>query len=103
MSLLKLLPLELEELILDYKYQLEISKKYKFCIDNIKCIDYQIIGNHSIRERYNQVHKQIVITDSYYHPYGDQATEIETSKKGSQRIMCYWLFENNHISLYTIV
>jgi hypothetical protein len=50
------LPLELENIIYDYKKQLEFTEKFKLVLNEIKNIDYQIIfpdKNHYDRENHH--------------------------------------------------
>jgi len=43
------LPKELEDIILDYKYQIEHTQKFKKCLETINKIDYKIYENNNRR------------------------------------------------------
>ena len=61
------LPLCLEEIILDYKYQLETTDKYKKVLQEIKGMHYSIIGEgRTLKSIRNMKNKKM----KHYYTYG---------------------------------
>lgn len=99
------LPLDLENIILDYKNGAEHFDKFKFClnyINNIK-ITYQYNSDSLTYEtkyqRYNKIKKSIIETNIYQHP--DKSIEIESYSCQKLKVISYSLFENNNLSIYS--
>lgn len=107
MSLLKLLPLDIEEIIFDYKNQLEVTQKMKKSLKRINNIKYDTgFGptntiHHSMRIRYNDVYKKNTFTTSFFNPY-ENSLNIRVKEENKLQLMGYCLIENNRISILSI-
>lgn len=107
MSLLKLLPLDIEEIIFDYKNQLEVTHKMKPSLKRINNIKYDSgIGptstiHHSLRVRYNDIYKKKIFTTSFYNPF-ENTLNIRVKEDNKNELLGYWLIEDNTISILSI-
>lgn len=90
------IPLDLENLILEYKYGLEHYDKFRFCLNEIKIIkcDYKsFVEDGEIYTESTRYYKKKV--SSYYIcKFHD---EIETSEKDSSTWQKYWLIANGKL------
>ena len=60
------LPLEIENIIMDYKSQLEVAEKYQKCINEIKESYYSCFNDFYSTYKYKNVKRQILLLEKLY-------------------------------------
>ena len=93
------LPLEIENLILEYKYSAEHFDKFKNCIKIIKSIThkYYTYDEDGINMHESEKILGNIVTSYYLH---NNYLEVDTYEQGSTKCMKYWCFEGNKIETY---
>jgi hypothetical protein len=94
-----LLPLELENTILSYKYDLEHYEKFKYCLEKIKLIKCEYFTRKENNDIWYETKMIKNNMETWYYITCDY-DQIEMSFVQTDRCFKYWLYTNNKLETY---
>ena len=97
-----MLPLVIEDIILEYMYGNDHFDKFKKCLDQIKEIKFLKEAEHIPEcETYATVNSKNSKETSYFYHYETGELEVENSYNDSSYFHQYWLFDRNKLVEFT--